>query len=119
MSLTLNIPTDIKNLKAPTEGKPNPDRLISGNPQFRTWLLDQSLDGRVRTGLWESTPGHWHVFKDKTYEFGHILEGVVELTEDGGKPVTYRAGDNLVMKPGFRGTWRTVETVRKVFVVAT
>ena len=41
-----------------------------------------------------------------------VLDGVIELTEDGGETVTYRAGDSFVMKPGFTGTWRTIETVR-------
>ncbi|MGQ4361200.1 cupin domain-containing protein [Streptomyces sp. AK04-3B] len=30
----------------------------------------------------------------------------------GGEPVLCRAGDSFVMKPGFVGVWRTVETVR-------
>jgi uncharacterized cupin superfamily protein len=44
---------------------------------------------------------------------------VIELTEDGGEPVTYRAGDSFVMKPGFTGTWRTIETVRKIYLTVT
>ena len=27
-----------------------------------------------------------------------------------------RAGDSFVMKPGFVGVWRTIETVRKIYV---
>jgi uncharacterized cupin superfamily protein len=42
---------------------------------------------------------------------------VIELTEDGGKPVTYRKGDSFVMKPGYRGVWKTIETVRKIYVI--
>ncbi len=29
----------------------------------------------------------------------------------------YRAGDSFVMKPGFTGVWKTIETVRKIYVV--
>jgi uncharacterized cupin superfamily protein len=43
---------------------------------------------------------------------------VAEITEDGHAPITYRAGDCFIMKPGYVGTWRTLETVRKVWVAA-
>lgn len=29
-----------------------------------------------------------------------------------------KAGDHFIMKPGHTGTWRTIETVRKIRVVA-
>ncbi|GHH88823.1 cupin domain-containing protein [Streptomyces capitiformicae] len=47
----------------------------------------------------------------------HILAGIVELTPEGGEPVVYRAGDSFVMKPGFVGVWKTIETVRKIYVI--
>jgi uncharacterized protein len=94
-----------------------PERLIAGDPTFRTWAQDTVRDGAIRTGVWEATPGETRSMKGETFEFCHILEGVVELTEEGGSPVTYRKGDSFVMKPGFRGVWRTLETVRKIYVV--
>ena len=30
--------------------------------------------------------------------------------------VIYRAGDSFVMKPGYVGVWKTIETVRKIYV---
>lgn len=101
----------------PTVSKAAPERLISGDPAFRTWAQDSARDGTVRTGVWEATPGESLSIKGETFEFCHILEGVVELTEEGGTPVTYRKGDSFVMKPGYRGVWRTIETVRKIYVV--
>ena len=47
-----------------------------------------------------------------------IVSGVAVITEDGHAPITYRAGDCFIMKPGYTGTWRTLETVRKVWVAA-
>ncbi|MGO6908350.1 cupin domain-containing protein, partial [Rhizobium ruizarguesonis] len=29
------------------------------------------------------------------------------------------AGDSFVMKPGYVGVWKTIETVRKIFVTVT
>lgn len=40
----------------------------------------------------------------------------MELTEDGGTPRRFRAGDTFVLRPGFVGTWETIETVRKLWV---
>ncbi|WP_308010811.1 cupin domain-containing protein [Streptomyces sp. AC495_CC817] len=46
----------------------------------------------------------------------HILSGVIELTPEGGEPVVYKAGDSFVMKPGYVGVWKTIETVRKIYL---
>ncbi|SOR77473.1 hypothetical protein SCNRRL3882_0945 [Streptomyces chartreusis NRRL 3882] len=54
--------------------------------------------------------------KGERFEFCHILAGIVELTPEGGKPVVHKAGDSFVMKPGFVGAWKTIETVRKIYV---
>ena len=82
----------------PVQSKPEADRLISGDPAFKSWPQDADKGDKVRTGVWEATPGVTHSRKGTMYEFCHILSGVVE------------------MKPGFVGVWRTVETVRKIFV---
>ena len=100
----------------PKHATPGPERLISGSPAFRTWAQDSARDGAVQTGVWEATPGETHSIKGETFEFCHILEGVVELTEAGQPPVIYRAGDSFVMKPGYVGVWKTIETVRKIYV---
>ncbi|PRD43597.1 cupin [Phyllobacterium phragmitis] len=102
---------------APKEAVPVPERLISGDPHFKSWPMDESKDGLVKTGVWEATPGVTHSIKGETYEFCHLLSGVIELTPKDGEPVIYRAGDSFVMKPGFIGIWKTIETVRKIYVV--
>jgi uncharacterized cupin superfamily protein len=56
-------------------------------------------DERVRTGIWETTPGTYRSIKGGTWEFCHILSGLSELTDDGKPPVMVRAGDAFVMKP--------------------
>ncbi|PZM15023.1 cupin domain-containing protein [Rhizobium tubonense] len=100
----------------PRESKPTAERLVSGDPSFKTWVQDASRDDSVLTGVWEATPGETHSIKGTTFEFCHIVSGAVELAEKGGETVTYRAGDSFVMKPGFVGIWRTIETVRKIYV---
>jgi uncharacterized cupin superfamily protein len=39
------------------------------------------------------------------------------LTEDGKDPVTLRAGDSIVIRPGFSGIWEVVETTLKDYVI--
>ena len=102
--------------ETPREARPGPERLIAGDPLFKTWAQDVARDDMIHTGVWEATPGLTRSVKGETFEFCHILAGIVEITPDGGEPVTYKAGDSFVMKPGFIGTWRTVETVRKIYV---
>ncbi|MDS9469929.1 cupin domain-containing protein [Paracoccus sp. MBLB3053] len=113
----LLIKIDPLNLPEPKASKPLPDRLIAGDPSFRTWAFDEGKEGRVKTGIWEATPGETLSIKGEVYEFCHLFEGVVELTEEGKETVTYRKGDSFVMKPGYRGSWKTIETVRKIYVV--
>jgi uncharacterized cupin superfamily protein len=66
--------------------------------------------------VWESTPGAWRVIYDE-WEYFRLTEGLSVITPDGGDPVTLRAGDAWVIRPGFTGTWEVVETTRKDFVI--
>jgi len=102
--------------ESPKESVADPEKLIEGNPQFKSWPFDSAKDDRVKTGVWQATPGLTRSIKGETFELCYVLEGVIELTPDGGEPVTYKAGDSFVMKPGYTGTWRTIETVKKIYV---
>jgi len=99
----------------PEEGAPAPDRLISGEPRFRTWNVEEA-DGGVYAGIWESTPGKWRILYDE-WEYFHVLEGQSVVTPDGGAPIHLKAGDRLILRPGFKGTWEVIETTRKDYVI--
>jgi uncharacterized cupin superfamily protein len=99
----------------PETGAPAEGRLISGDPKFRTWNVEEA-EGGVYAGIWESTPGKWRIEYDE-WEFCHILSGVSVIAEDGGEARTVRAGDSFVLRPGFKGTWEVVETTRKEYVI--
>lgn len=98
------------------DGAPKPERVLGGAPQFRTWTFEESADGKLFAGVWESTPGKWRIVYDE-WEYCSILSGVSIVTPDGGAPITLGAGDAFVLQPGFTGTWDVVETTRKLFVV--
>jgi uncharacterized cupin superfamily protein len=99
----------------PEAGAPAEGRLISGDPKFRTWNVEEA-EGGIYAGIWESTPGKWRIEYEE-WEFCHILSGVSVIAEDGGEARTVRAGDSFVLRPGFKGTWEVVETTRKEYVV--
>lgn len=99
----------------PEQGAPAPDRLISGDPRFTTWNFEEA-DGGIYAGVWQATPGKWRVVYDE-WEYFHILAGHSILTEEGGEPVHLKAGDSMIVRPGFTGTWEVIETTRKDYVI--
>lgn len=99
----------------PEHGAPAPDRVISGDPKFRTWNAEER-GGGLYAGIWESTPGKWRIVYDE-WEFCHILAGVSVIAEEGGEARTVRAGDSFVLRPGFKGSWEVLETTRKEYVI--
>lgn len=68
------------------------------------------------TGIWQCTPGPSYWVQEEN-EFIYLLSGSLTVTPDGGKPVTFGAGDSAMFPRGWRGTWDLHETVRKVYVV--
>jgi uncharacterized cupin superfamily protein len=96
-------------------GAPAPDRVISGDPEFRTWSVEEA-DGGLYAGIWEATPGKWRIVYDE-WEFCHILSGVSVIAEEGGETRTVKTGDSFVLRPGFKGTWEVIETTRKEYVI--
>jgi uncharacterized cupin superfamily protein len=99
----------------PEEGAPAPDRVISGDPMFRTWNREETPDG-IYAGIWEATPGKWRISYDE-WEFCHILAGRSIIAEDGGQAREVKAGDSFVLRPGFNGSWEVLETTRKEYVI--
>lgn len=99
---------------APETERPDPAKVIAGDPVFTTWNLEER-DG-LSCGIWQSTPGAWRISYDE-WEYCRILEGRSVITEEGGAAVTVEPGDSFVIPPGFRGTWEVVETTRKDYVI--
>ena len=121
--MSLLVPLDPTPDFAPKEATAAPERLLEGTPAYKTWELDTALAeaakwGKIRTGIWEATAGKTISMKGETFEFCHILSGVVEIIAKDGDTQRFVAGDSFVMKPGFVGRWKTIETVRKIYVTA-
>lgn len=99
----------------PEFGAPAPDRVIAGNPEFRTWNVEEARDG-LYAGVWEATPGKWRIVYDE-WEFCHILAGLSVITSDEGEAHRLKPGDSFILRPGFKGTWEVLETTRKEYVI--
>ncbi|WP_245464990.1 hypothetical protein [Mesorhizobium sp. M1E.F.Ca.ET.045.02.1.1] len=50
---------------SPRESKALPERLIAGDPAFKTWAQDVAKDDLVHTGVWEATPGETRSIKGR------------------------------------------------------
>jgi uncharacterized cupin superfamily protein len=44
---------------APEKSAPAPEKVVSGDPRFRTWNCVER-DG-LYVGIWESAPGKWRI----------------------------------------------------------
>lgn len=89
---------------------------VEGSPTMKTWLEYMPEDGKFLTGYWEATPGTYQVTYNAD-EMVHMFEGKATLTDEQGNSVSYSAGDSFIVNAGFKGTWKTLETVRKIFAI--
>lgn len=98
-------------------GRPDPDRLIEGAPEFMSWPL---IEGQIAAGVWSASPGHHRVIRGQdVIESFYILEGEIDLYEDGDPaPKRFGPGDLVVFEPGFTGSWKTLSAMRKVYFTA-
>ncbi len=99
---------------APEISRPAPEKRIAGDPVHSTWNIEDK--GGLYCGLWQSTPGKWAVSYAE-WEYVYIHEGHSILTDATGEATHLRAGDSLIIRPGFVGTWEVVETTLKDYVI--
>jgi hypothetical protein len=100
----------------PEEERPDPDKVLAGDPVHTTWNLEE-VDG-LYCGLWQSTPGKWKIAYAE-WEYVYIHSGHSVLTGDDGTVTHLRAGDSYIIRPGFAGTWEVIETTLKDYVIRT
>ena len=99
---------------APAVSRPDPAKLLSGDPVHTTWNLEDR-DG-LFCGIWQSTPGAWRISYDE-WEYCRILAGVSVITGTGGTTHRISTGDSFILRPGFRGIWEVLETTIKDYVI--
>lgn len=83
-------------------------RSVDRDPVMTVRIEDQSPDGRI-SGHITGTPGTLEV-ACKLRTSLRLMQGWITLTPHGGPSMTLKAGDSLVLHPGFTGDWQN-ETV--------
>ncbi len=93
-------------------------KVLEGKPEFKVVAVEKQHG--IKAGFWESTQGKRH-FKNSEdhWEYCRIVQSVSVVTQDGGKPQQYSAGQSFVLRPGFSGTWEVIEPTRKEYVIVT
>jgi uncharacterized protein len=94
----------------------DPAKLLRGEYKMKTWNHFTGEDGRLYCGIWESTPGKVAI-DYKEWEFCHFIEGKAIIANEDGRRWTLKAGDGFIIPAGFKGTWETIEKVRKHYVI--
>ena len=111
------VPASASGPSLPGYVQPRGFTVVAGDPQCRNWRHYLAEEDGITTssGLWEATEGAFS-FHFEHWEFFHVISGVVVVTPEGAEPMTLRAGDALVVEPGFTGRWEVVETMVKHYV---
>jgi uncharacterized cupin superfamily protein len=110
--------TEGKGAPAAERSAASPNKLLAGEYQTVTYNQWTGENDRLYCGTWECTPGKVRIDYAE-WEFCHLLSGEAVLTSDDGKSWTLKAGDGFIIPPGFKGTWETVQAVRKQYVILT
>jgi uncharacterized cupin superfamily protein len=101
---------------APQLVEPAPERVISGKPVQRLWIVHEDESGQFCVGKWACDGGAWRVVYTE-HEYCEMLSGCIRITDEGGQVRDVRAGDRFVVAAGFRGTWEILEPASKIFAV--
>lgn len=100
------------------EDRPNPQRLVEGNPLRHTWPAYETAHGQCAAGIWACETGAWRIaFAEDKHEFFVIIDGRVRLTDEHGHAEAFGPGEAAVIPAGFRGEFRVLEAVRKYYVI--
>ena len=90
---------------------------IEGNQLEAAVTLATHDGGRVEIGVWECTPGRFTADRSQSAEFCHFISGRIEMTRADGHKQLLGPGDAINLPLGWKGEWRVIEHVRKLYVI--
>jgi len=93
-----------------------PERLVSGDPEQGIANYVTDMEGRLLSGVWQSTAGKWKAVSERR-EFCYIIQGEVTIRDAEGKGKHFVAGDAFMLPYGFDGFWEVPEFCEKYYVI--
>jgi uncharacterized protein len=103
-----------RNPPAPDTSKPG--KIIAGDPTTTTRNYFTDVTGSFFSGVWESTAGKWAIDYTEN-EFVYLVAGRVRLTAADGTVESFEPGSAFVIPAGFKGSWESLDPVRKYYAV--
>jgi uncharacterized protein len=124
MTKTINDVVDFETHKVEVEhGTVPQERVVAGvasdaNTKITMQTYNHYTDPTEQffAGIWQSSVGAKSVNYTEE-EVCVILEGRVRLTDLAGNAKEFGAGSTFVLPAGFKGTWETLEAVKKIYVI--
>ncbi|MFN3986383.1 MAG: cupin domain-containing protein [Rhodocyclaceae bacterium] len=124
----MNTPSPARLLKltaepdgAPEIDHPRPERLLTGNPQRRTWnAVDAALaaGGRVYAGIWQCDPGRWRIAMGAgEHELFTVLYGRCRVHASDGSHQEAGPGEAIYIPPDFEGEFEVLERMSKSYMI--
>lgn len=94
------------------------ENIVRGSSDETGHIYVTSENGNTMIGVW-GCGAYAEQLKDYAYdEMCTVIEGVLEITENGKEKVTYRTGDTFFMKKGFTGLWESKTRFKKYFMIS-
>lgn len=93
------------------EAMTNPDEI---DPPGQESTCAMSADDKFSFGLWKRDVQRRH-FERPYHEVAYIIEGEVEVTDEGGEVHLAGPGDILITPKGSKGFWKNLTPVKKVW----
>lgn len=100
----------------PTAETVRPGNVIAGDPVTMTHNYFTDSSSRFFSGVWESTPGKWSCEYAES-EFVYLISGKARLTDAEGHAETFGPASAFVIPAGFKGSWETLEPLRKYYAI--
>ena len=95
-----------------------PTQILRGTPDESGFVYHTSASGKTMIGVWACGAYAEHLVNYAYDEMCTVIEGAVEITAEGGRKITYRAGDTFFMAKGFTGLWESHGRFKKYFMIS-
>ena len=90
---------------------------IEGDQKEAALMLWTSADKKMKTGIWECTPGRFTADRTQNAEVCHLLAGRVTVHNSDGTSQEIGAGEMFALPLGWCGEWTIHEQTRKIYTM--